>query len=383
MPGPLARYRALLAEGALKPDSAQAMAVEKLESLTKALSAYRPDQGEQGWLARFGFGQRPLHQLQWNPGDSETREVRQGLYIFGEVGRGKSMLMDLFFEAAPVDAKRRVHFHEFMQEVHAAIFVWQQQLDGDRLAQIPHLARDIAHRSWLLCFDEFQVTDIADAMILGRLFEALFSLGVVVVTTSNRAPDDLYKDGLQRDRFLPFIALLRQRLDLLQLDSRRDYRLGRRQGVTVYFSPIEGSDPKLEECFLRLTNGVAAKPERMSVLGRSWTVPRAAEGVAWFSFTDLCGGHFGPADYLSLATHFHSVILSGVPRLSPANRDSARRFVTLIDALYEHKVTFLCSAEAPPDQLYVDGDGAFEFHRTVSRMIEMQSAAYLAQAHLP
>jgi cell division protein ZapE len=383
MSGPLSHYRAMLADGALIPDSAQAMAVEKLESLTKALAAYRPDQGAQGWLARFGFGQRSLQQLQWNAGDSEASQIKQGLYMFGEVGRGKSMLMDLFFAAAPTPAKRRVHFHAFMQEVHAAIFAWQLLQDGDRLAQIPHIARDIAHRSWLLCFDELQVTDIADAMILGNLFQALFDLGVVIVTTSNRPPDELYKDGLQRERFLPFIALLQQRLDLLQLDGVRDYRYGRDQSPSVYVMPIAGSDSPLGEAFLRLSHGAPPKLQTLTVLGRRWMVPRAAQGVAWFTFEELCGGNFGPADYLSLATHFHSVILSGVPCLSPNNRDSAKRFVTLIDSLYEHKVTFVCSADAPPDQLYVEGDGAFEFRRTVSRLIEMQSSAYLAQPHLP
>jgi cell division protein ZapE len=383
MAGPLQSYRALLASGALGPDSAQAIAVEKLESLTRALVAYRPDQGEQGWLARFGFGHRSPKQLQWRPGDSESTIAKQGLYIFGEVGRGKSMLMDLFFAAAPVEAKRRVHFHAFMQEVHAAIFAWQQQMDGDREAQIPYLARDIAHQSWLLCFDEFQVTDIADAMILGRLFQALFELGVVVVTTSNRPPDDLYRDGLQRDRFLPFIALLKDRLDLLELDSRKDYRLGRKKGVQVFFSPIDQSFEKIKATFDRLTNGRSPERESITVLGRRWDVPRAADGVAWFEFAELCGSNFGPADYLALATHYHAVILSGVPRLSPDNRDIAKRFVTLIDALYEHKVTLVCSAETAPDQLYPSGDGSFEFHRTVSRLMEMQSTEYLSQPHLP
>lgn len=383
MPGPLESYRALLAKGALGPDIAQAMAVEKLESLTKALTAYRPDQGEQGWLSRFGFGHRSPKQLHWRPGDSEAMIAKQGLYIFGEVGRGKSMLMDLFFDAVPVEAKRRVHFHQFMQEVHAGIFAWQHDLDGDRMAQIPHLARDIAHKSWLLCLDELHVTDIADAMILGRLFEALFERGVVIVITSNRPPDDLYKDGLQRDRFLPFIALLKDRLDLLQLDSKRDYRLGRRRGDEVYFTPIAGSDGPIGEVFLRLTRGAPARPQSLTVLGREWKIPRAAAGVAWFGFHELCEGTFGPGDYLSLATHFHTLILEGIPRLSRDNRDSAKRFVTLVDTLYEHNVIFICSADVRPEELYVEGDGAFEFNRTVSRLMEMQSSDYLSQPHLP
>jgi len=382
MSGPLEQYRALLAEGALGPDSAQAMAVEKLESLTKALDSYRPDQGEQGWLARFGFGTRSPRQLEWNPGDSEATGAKQGLYIFGPVGRGKSMLMDLFFSASKVEKKRRVHFHAFMQEVHAAIFAWQQQMDGDREAQIPHLARDIASRSWLLCFDELQVTDIADAMILGRLFQALFDLGVVVVTTSNRPPDDLYKDGLQRERFLPFIALLRDKLDLLELEASKDYRIGRKLGMQVYFTPLEGAEERLAEDFRRLTGGREPKAESMTVLGRKWTIPRAGDGVAWFDFAELCGGNFGPADYLALASTYHSLILSGIPRLGPERRDAAKRFVTLIDALYEHKAAFICSAATPPDGIYPGGDGSFEFHRTVSRLMEMQSQDYLGKAHL-
>jgi cell division protein ZapE len=379
MPGPLEKYRALLAEGALGPDSAQAMAVEKLESLSKAVNSYRPEQGEQGWLARFGFGNRSPKQLQWNPGDSEAVAAKQGLYIFGAVGRGKSMLMDLFFSAATIEAKRRVHFHAFMQEVHAAIFRWQREMEGDRESQIPFLAREIAQSSWLLCFDELQVTDIADAMILGRLFKALFDLGVVMVITSNRSPDDLYKDGLQRERFLPFIALIKERMDLLELEASKDYRIGRKLGMQVYFV---GPDTPLDQCFDKLTAGSPPQAETVSVLGRSWTVPRAADGVAFMDFESLCGGTFGPADYLALATRYHSMVLSGIPRLSPERRDVAKRFVTLVDALYEHKVTLVCSAEVAPDDLYPAGDGSFEFHRTVSRLMEMQSHDYLSQVHL-
>jgi cell division protein ZapE len=385
MPGVLEQYRDLLSQGRLKPDSAQALAVEKLASLAKALAAYSPEQGEQGWLSRFGFGSRSPRTLQWRPGDAEgDASAKQGLYIFGDVGRGKSMLMDLFFAAVPVEKKRRVHFHAFMQEVHQSIFAWQRDSDSDRESVIPDIAREISQKNWLLCFDELQVTDIADAMILGRLFKALFELGVVVVTTSNRAPDDLYKDGLQRERFLPFIKEIKQRLDLLQLDSTKDYRLGRKKGMQVYFCPLDqAATARLDEAFVRLTGGKPARPETMAVLGRRWTVPRAADGVARFSFAELCGSAFGPADYLALATHYHTLILDGIPTLSPANRDSAKRFVTLVDALYEHKVTFLCSAAAAPEALYPTGDGSFEFHRTVSRLMEMQSSDYLVQSHLP
>ncbi len=383
MNGPLDKYRALLAEGRLAPDVAQAVAVEKLESLHNALTTYHPSQGASGWLGRFGFGQRSAPRLQWTPGDCEHCEPKQGLYICGDVGRGKSMLMDLFFASVPVEAKRRVHFHAFMQEIHQEIHRWRARQDGKEDDLIGHLARTIAKRSWLLCFDELQVTDIADAMILGRLFQALFAEGVVVVVTSNRRPDDLYQYGLQRERFLPFIALIKQHLDLLELNSEGDYRLGRKQGMPVYYTPLNGAaDGLLVRCFDRLTGGKTPRAEQIHVQGRQWTVPRSADGVAWFTFDELCRATLGAADYLALATLYHTVILSGVPQLSPADRDAAKRFVTLIDALYEHKVTLICSAAASPQELYQAGDGSFEFHRTASRLMEMQSETYLRHRHL-
>jgi cell division protein ZapE len=370
-----------LAEGVLQPDAAQAMAVEKFESLHKALATYEPSQGVAGWLGRFGFGR--TRRLQWTPGDCESSEPKQGLYICGDVGRGKSMLMDLFFASAPVAAKRRVHFHAFMQEVHGEIHRWRQngaRQDDDLMA---HLGRNIAKQAWLLCFDELQVTDIADAMILGRLFQALFAEGVVVVTTSNRPPDDLYQYGLQRDRFLPFIRLIKQSLDILELNSEGDYRLGRKKGMQVYHTPMNGAaNGALAECFDRLTAGQNPRSDQIHVQGRSWTVPRSADGVAWFTFDELCRATLGAADYLALATLYHTVILSEVPLMSPSDRDAAKRFVTLVDALYEHKVTLICSAAASPQELYAAGDGAFEFHRTVSRLMEMQSEQYLMHRHL-
>ncbi|HIJ63657.1 MAG TPA: cell division protein ZapE [Rhodospirillaceae bacterium] len=383
MTSPLIKYRAFLAEGALGPDMAQAMAVEKLEGLHKALATYKPADGEAGWLARFGFSSRSQRRLAWTPGDCESNEFKQGLYIYGEVGRGKSMLMDLFFSSSTVKAKRRVHFHEFMRDLHDRIHLWRQ--DGGRREKdpIPELARHVAGQAWLLCFDELQVTDIADAMILGRLFQELMALGVVMVITSNRAPDDLYKDGLQRDRFLPFIAIIKQQFDLLELNSERDYRLGRKKGMQVYYAPSgDGAEAALGACFHRLTGGLPAKEDLVCVHERCWTVPKSADGVAWFDFDQLCRSNLGASDYLQLATLYHTVILSSVPILSPANRDAARRFVTLIDALYEHKVTFLCSAAAAPEQLYPAGDGSFEFRRTASRLMEMQAEDYLLRTHL-
>jgi cell division protein ZapE len=383
MSGPLARYRVLLAEGALHPDAAQAMAVEKFESLHKALLTYDPSQGASGWLSRFGLGARAAPRLRWSPGDCEQSEPKQGLYICGDVGRGKSMLMDLFFASAPVQAKRRVHFHAFMQEVHGEIHRWRQVQTRKDDNLMAYLARNIAKGAWLLCFDELQVTDIGDAMILGRLFEALFAEGVVVVTTSNRPPGELYKYGLQRDRFLPFIRLIEQHLDVLELNSEGDYRLGRKKGMQVYHTPANGAATgALAACFDRLTAGQPPRPDEIHVQGRHWTVPRSADGVAWFSFDELCRATLGAADYLALATLYHTVILSDVPILSPADRDAAKRFVTLIDALYEHKVTLICSASASPQELYEAGDGSFEFHRTASRLMEMQSEQYLLHRHL-
>ena len=381
--GPLYTYRDKLKSGDIRPDPAQELAVEKLQSLSKAVRGYRPSTGEGGWFARFGLGAKPAKpSLQWKPGDCVDCEPKQGLYIFGEVGRGKSMLMDLFFENTAVPGKRRVHFHEFMRDIHAAIHAWRQAgSKGDD--PIPTLVRDLAGNAWLLCLDELQITDIADAMIVGRLFQGLIDEGVVIVITSNRAPKDLYKDGLQRDRFLPFIGLIEGRLDLLELDSERDYRLGRKRGLQVYHAPLGSeSEAQLDAAFKRLTEGAVPRPDVLTVHGRKLTVPVAAAGVARFKFSELCGTALGASDYLELATLYHTLILSGIPTLSPDNKDEARRFVTLVDALYEHKVTLICSAAAPPETLYPTGIGAFEFQRTVSRLMEMQAEDYVIREHL-
>ncbi|BBK34166.1 cell division protein ZapE [Stella humosa] len=359
---PLAAYRALLRRGELRPDPHQALAAEKLESLANALAGYRPSTGSGGWRQRLGLARRP------DP-------APQGLYIYGEVGRGKSMLMDLFFDVAPVEAKRRVHFHAFMQDVHRRLHEWRKTNDGDPLAP---LAQELARQAWLLCFDEFQVSDIADAMILGRLFERLFEAGVVVVATSNRPPRDLYKDGLQRERFLPFIALIEEKLDVLELDGGVDYRLDRIKDHRLYHVPPgPAAEAALMAAFDDLTGGAPAGPTTIEVLGRRLAVPKAARRVAWFGFEDLCGRPLGPADYLALAERFDAVILSGIPRMGRDRRDVAKRFVTLVDALYDGRVRFLCSAEGEPIDLYPAGDGAFEFRRTASRLEEMQSADYL------
>ena len=386
MSGPLQAYRALLDAGSLRPDPVQAMAVQKLESLAKAVANFHPaQQGERGgWLGRFGFGNHAAPQLSWLAEDGMEGVGKQGLYLYGDVGKGKSMLMDLFFDSVAVSSKRRVHFHEFMRDVQIRL----QGLRADKSVKdpdpIPRLAREIVQANWLLCFDELQVTDIGDAMILGRLFENMFEAGVVLMITSNRPPDDLYKDGLQRERFVPFIGEIKRRLDVLELAAERDYRMGRDRDATVYYAPASAAvDAKLKSQFLSLNAGRPPKPDTINVRGRDLPVARMGDNIAWFTFDELCRTALGPSDYLAIASLCHTVIVSNVPILTPDERDAAKRFVTLIDALYEHNVHFICSAAAPPETLYPSGEGSFEFKRTVSRLMEMQSPAYLGQQHLP
>ncbi|PIW30821.1 MAG: cell division protein ZapE [Rhodobacterales bacterium CG15_BIG_FIL_POST_REV_8_21_14_020_59_13] len=330
-----------------------------------------------------------LHErlARWRIRDGWVRHKTQppkGLYLWGGVGRGKSMLMDIFFRTAPVAKKRRVHFHEFMQETHGRIGDWRKRLERKRGQDdpIPPVAKAIAAEARLLCFDEFQVADIADAMLLGRLFEHLFDIGVVVVATSNRAPDDLYRDGINRQLFLPFIAELKSRLDVMEIASGIDHRLQQLTAAPVYYTPLgPEAEAALEDAWNRLTQGAEPRSCTLTVQGRALRVPREAAGVARFTFEELCARPLGAADYLALASQFHTLLAGDVPQLKPEKRNEAKRFVTLIDALYEAKTKLIMSAAAEPDDLYPAGDGAFEFERTASRLMEMRSESYLAAAH--
>ncbi|MDF2231407.1 cell division protein ZapE [Albimonas sp. CAU 1670] len=355
---PLSRYRALVKAGTLKADPAQAQAAEQLQLLHDRLKNYDPQAGKKVARGWFGWGR-----------EKNRQETLGGLYIYGGVGRGKSMLMDLFCDIAPIAPKRRVHFHAFMQEVHAGIKKARERHETDPIQPV---AQAIADSATLLCFDEMQITDIADAMIVGRLFEGLFARGVVIVTTSNRHPDDLYKDGLNRAIFVPFIEMLKEKLDVHHLDGAADHRQDRTRGDVRYLSPL-GPETTAEMDRLWAEQGDA--PERPLTLefpGRKETFQRGKPGALRASFADLCTRPLGPADYLALAEAVKVVMIEDVPRLSRARNNEAKRFVTLIDALYEAKTKLYVSAAAEPETLYEEGPGAFEFERTASRIEEMR-----------
>jgi cell division protein ZapE len=360
--GPAELYRERSGTGLIRSDPAQQRAVARLQQLHEALSGYRPPV-RRGWWARLGRAGR-------------VPAMPKGLYLWGPVGRGKSMLMDLFFAAAPVANKRRVHFHAFMLEVHDRI---ERERRAKTREPVGEVAVDLAAEAALLCFDEFQVNDIADAMVLERLFRALFDAGTVVVATSNRPPARLYEHGLQRDRFLPFIAFLEQRLDRLELDSGRDYRLSRMMGKRVYHWPLDAAAHQaLEAAFAELTDDMPGMSDTLIVKERALIVPRTAQNVAWFGFDELCARPLAAADYLAIAERFAAVILEGIPRLEPRQRNEAQRLHILIDALYEARTLLIASAATPPEEIYLAGDGAWDFRRTLSRLFEMQSEDYIA-----
>jgi cell division protein ZapE len=366
--GPLAAYRSLCTERDLRFDLAQERVAARLDFLSHALAGHAPRTAR--GLRLFGRRAAP-------------DEGPRGVYLHGDVGRGKTMLLDLFFGAAPVERKRRVHFHAFMQEVHRDINAARKGMNGTS-DPIQPLARRIADEALLLCFDEFHVTDIADAMVLGRLFQALFAEGVVPVLTSNRHPDALYEGGLNRQLFLPFIEMIKRRLDVVPLDGPQDYRQLFLREARLYHTPLSpAAEAELERAFERLTGGAAPEPVSLGVQGRMLIISRAGRGVARLDFAELCQRSLGAADYLALARAFHTIVLGGVPRLSPEARNEAKRFATLIDVLYDHRVRLICAADAPPSALYPAGDGSFEFARTTSRLIEMQSEDYVSQPRMP
>jgi cell division protein ZapE len=369
-----ARYAALVAAGEIERDPAQKALVSRLDRLNERLENHRLARKSSplGWL----FGRR----------ENEQQPLR-GLYVHGDVGRGKTMLMDLFFAACTARRKRRAHFHEFMADVHDRIYAYRQKIkagevpDGDSIALT---AADIADESWVLCFDEFHVTDIADAMILGRLFTRLFELGVVVVATSNVEPDELYRDGLNRSLFLPFIALLHRYMDVWRLAARTDFRLEKLVSVKVWHVPDDAdADRALDAAWRRITLGQAGAPLDLMVKGHVVHVPRVAMGAARFTFAELCERPLGAIDYLRLAREFHAIVIDHVPVMDYAQRNEAKRFIALIDTFYDNAVKIVASAAAEPTDLYRADEGyeALEFHRTSSRLIEMGSQDYLALPH--
>lgn len=369
----LERYSDRVSRGQIERDVAQERVLAALEYLSAQLAFYRPT--------------RKSAALGWLVGAREKSSPPRGIYIWGSVGRGKTMLMDLFFEETQLAHKKRVHFHSFMADVHARIFAFRQQVKAGAIKgddPIGPVAEAIAAHCWLLCLDEFAVTDIADAMILGRLFKALFQCGVVIVATSNVEPQELYKDGLNRALFLPFIDILQEKMDVLELAARTDFRLEKLKGEPVYHVPADAKAfAALTRAFAALTGVETASGAKLEVLGRTISVPQAKGHVARFKFADLCEAPHGARDFLAIAENFHTVIIDAIPIISAEQADVAKRFILLTDALYDQHVKLIASAAAEPAELFKAKTGreAFEFARTVSRLIEMRSSGYLALPH--
>ena len=365
-------YQSLVSSGAIEPDAAQARAAEAFADLEARLSSYRPVR-KQGLLGRL-FADK-------------NGAPPRGLYVHGEVGRGKTMLMDMFFQQSQVRHKRRAHFHEFMAEVHERIYGFRQNIARGEIADgdvIGLTAVSIFDQAWLLCFDEFHVTDIADAMILVRLFSKLFELGTVVVATSNVAPEDLYKGGLNRALFLPFITQIADHMDVLRLDARTDFRLEKLAGVKMWLVPADrDADAALDKAWDKMTGNAPCKARDISIKGRILHVPCSAHGVARFSFADICEKPLAASDYLRLAHDYHTILIDHIPVMDYPERNAAKRFISLIDTLYDNAVKLMASAAADPVSLYLanDGNEANEFKRTSSRLIEMSSESYLALPH--
>jgi len=350
-------YDGRVASGELQSDVAQRNAAQRLNLLVAELENWRKAESS---LKRL-LGARST--------------APKGLYIHGSVGRGKTMLMDMFHNAVRIKRKRRAHFHEFMADVHERIGQARKKVEGD---PIPRVAKELAQQANLLCFDELHVTDIADAMILGRLFKVLFETDAIVVATSNAHPSELYKNGLNRQLFLPFIDLIGQNMEVLELDAVKDFRLEKLSGRRLYFSPLDHhADTAMDMLWVEMTNGTVSNGNSLEVKGRKIDVPQAAMGVARFDFADLCAKPLGSLDYLAIARAFHTVMIDRIPILTPARRNEARRFINLIDTLYDNRIGLVASAAAEPDDIYPAGDGADLFERTASRLIEMRSEDYI------
>ncbi|MGI2034867.1 cell division protein ZapE [Rhizobium panacihumi] len=362
--------KSLTSAGKLQADAAQLEVAARLDHVLSSLRDMRPAKKKSalGWL--FARGAKPQH-------------IR-GLYVYGSVGRGKTMLMDMFFAKAPVERKRRLHFHEFMADVHGRIHEHRQKLKNGETKQadpVPPVAAALFAEAELLCFDEFTVTDIADAMILGRLFTELFSLGCVLIATSNVEPQNLYREGLNRSLFLPFIALLQENVDVITLDSPTDYRMEKLASLPVYMTPADAhADAAMEAAWHHITDGAKSAPDEIPMKGRSIHVPIAAGRAARFNFADLCERPLGASDFLAIADRYDAIFIEHIPKLNPERRNETKRFITLVDALYDKSVRLYATAAAPAEDLLTErrGTEGFEFDRTVSRLFEMRSPDYLA-----